>query len=121
MNAMMPTIFFLLFAILPITCLMETTNVPDGCTKVNFDSFLNTAEDTLAKILGRYCELVYPNMHPNGTWIGITGQGKVCRVCCICKVTEGALYYSLTKAPNRFPCPNGKCNSKGKCIKKTSS
>uniref|UniRef100_A0A6B0U7R8 Putative salivary secreted protein n=1 Tax=Ixodes ricinus TaxID=34613 RepID=A0A6B0U7R8_IXORI len=85
MSVMMPTIVFLVFAMLPITCLMETTNVPDGCTKVNFDSFLNTAENTLAKTLGRYCELVYPNMHPNGTWIGI------------------------------------KCNSKGKCIKKTSS
>uniref|UniRef100_V5IC76 Putative secreted protein n=2 Tax=Ixodes ricinus TaxID=34613 RepID=V5IC76_IXORI len=121
MNAMMPTIFFLLFAILPITCLMETTNVPDGCTKVNFASFLNTTEDTLAKILGRYCLLVYLNMYPNGTWIGITGQGQVCKVCCVCEDTEGTFHYILTKAPNTFPCPNGKCNSKGKCIKKKST
>uniref|UniRef100_A0A0K8RBE8 Putative ixostatin n=1 Tax=Ixodes ricinus TaxID=34613 RepID=A0A0K8RBE8_IXORI len=121
MNATMPTIFFLLFAILPITCLMETTNVPDGCTKVNFPSFLNTTENTLAKTLGKYCQLVYPNKHLNGTWIGIIGQGKPCKVCCICKDTEGTLHYRLTNAPNRFPCPHGKCNSKGNCIKKKST
>uniref|UniRef100_A0A0K8RBM7 Putative ixostatin n=1 Tax=Ixodes ricinus TaxID=34613 RepID=A0A0K8RBM7_IXORI len=115
---MMPTIVFLVLAMLPVTCLMETTNVPHGCIKVNFPSFVNTGTATLAKTLGIYCKLFYSKMHLNGTWIGINGQGKICRVCCIRQDAEGNLHYNLTVAPSTYPCPNGKCNSKGKCIKK---
>uniref|UniRef100_A0A0K8RDJ2 Putative ixostatin n=1 Tax=Ixodes ricinus TaxID=34613 RepID=A0A0K8RDJ2_IXORI len=115
---MMPTIVFLVLAMLPVTCLMETTNVPHGCIKVNFPSFVNTGTATLGKTLGFYCKLFYSKMHLSGTWIGINGQDKICTVCCIRQDTEGNLHYNLTVAPRTYPCLNGKCNSKGKCIKK---
>uniref|UniRef100_A0A0K8RIR1 Putative ixostatin n=1 Tax=Ixodes ricinus TaxID=34613 RepID=A0A0K8RIR1_IXORI len=117
---MMPTIFFLLFAILPIACLMEQENLPHGCVPVRFVSFLPTGNKTrLPNVLGQYCSSYYIKQNLTGQWIGIAASRiKSCKVCCVRQDENKALHYNETRAPNQFPCGKGKICKKGRCVTK---
>uniref|UniRef100_V5HE36 Putative secreted protein n=2 Tax=Ixodes ricinus TaxID=34613 RepID=V5HE36_IXORI len=122
MNAMIPTEIFLLFAMLPITCLTEQGTLLDGCTRLNFNSFGSTGnETTLSTLLGGYCNASYINRKVTGQWIGMAGAGITkCRICCIHKNENGTLIFESTKAPSTMRCgENKKCNRSGRCVRQS--
>ncbi|XP_040071909.1 uncharacterized protein LOC115325313, partial [Ixodes scapularis] len=105
MNAMIPTKWFLVFAMMPIMCLMEHETLPEGCVRVNLESFPSTDNiRTLQNALGLYCNASYSNKGLAGNWIGIAGPAlPKCEICCVRKNENETLLYRITQAPNRFP------------------
>uniref|UniRef100_A0A0K8R4H6 Putative ixostatin n=1 Tax=Ixodes ricinus TaxID=34613 RepID=A0A0K8R4H6_IXORI len=94
---------------LPIACLMSR-ELPFGCINVNFESFLGTGnKTTLPNALGLYCQTYYSTKGLKGTWIGTAAQGiRQCIICCIRRDEDRSLHYSVTTAPRKFPCGEGK-------------
>uniref|UniRef100_A0A0K8RB23 Putative ixostatin n=1 Tax=Ixodes ricinus TaxID=34613 RepID=A0A0K8RB23_IXORI len=116
---MIPTSLFLVFAMLPIACLM-VQQLPYGCINVKFESFLGTGnKTTLPNALGLYCKNYYSTKGLEGAWIGTAGQGiSQCLICCIRRDKEGLLHYNVTTAPRKFPCGKGKECNRRQCVNK---
>uniref|UniRef100_A0A224YM40 Ixostatin n=1 Tax=Rhipicephalus zambeziensis TaxID=60191 RepID=A0A224YM40_9ACAR len=87
---------WLSLAFLVAIAYVSGNTLPYGCNPVTSSSFKNTSRS----LLGRFCEQLNGDAHPDWTWIGLNFKLPKCTLCCAGKSTTGPdIYYNISTLP----------------------